>query len=294
MKSKSAVKTSPPKNFAVLIITHGRPDKVVTVGRLKKAGYTGPVYLVIDDEDKDADAYREKFGDAMVLSFSKKEVEKKFDLMDNFTNKSRNGAVWACNATFDIAKQIGVKYFLLLADDYLDFRYFYNTDLRFGYSKIKDLNAVLNAMLTFYKANPRILTLAMAQAGDFIGGEEGHPNILLKRKAMNVLLCSPDRRFEYPGRINEDTTAYSLYGMKGGLMFTTTQIGIQQVETQSSTGGMTPLYLEAGTYVKSFYSVMACPSCVKVTDMGTVNRRMHHTVNWGNTTPKILSEQWRK
>lgn len=42
-----------------------------------------------------------------------------------------------------------------------------------------------------------------------------------------------------------------------------------QMQTQKNAGGMTETYLESGTYLKSFYSVMYAPSCVKLNTMGT-------------------------
>ena len=41
-------------DFAVFILTHGRADNVVTVPAIKKAGYTGKIYFIIDDEDEQA------------------------------------------------------------------------------------------------------------------------------------------------------------------------------------------------------------------------------------------------
>ena len=60
-------------DFCVFILTHGRPDKVYTVESLRKSGYTGKIYIVIDDEDKTAEEYIRIFGDN-VLVFSKDEV----------------------------------------------------------------------------------------------------------------------------------------------------------------------------------------------------------------------------
>ena len=39
------------KDFAVFILTNGRPDRVVTYDTLKRCGYTGPIYLIVDDLD---------------------------------------------------------------------------------------------------------------------------------------------------------------------------------------------------------------------------------------------------
>ena len=56
-------------DFCVFILTHGRPDKVYTYETLKKSGYEGPLFLVIDNEDKTADRYVEKFGADSVIVF---------------------------------------------------------------------------------------------------------------------------------------------------------------------------------------------------------------------------------
>lgn len=59
---------------------------------------------------------------------------------------------------------------------------------------------------------------------------------------------------------------------------------------------MTDIYLDVGTYVKSFYSVIFQPSSVTVRDMGdgSARRRLHHSVSWPHTTPKIVRETLRK
>ena len=43
------------KEFAVFILTHGRPDNVKTLATLKKCGYTGKIYFIVDNEDKTID-----------------------------------------------------------------------------------------------------------------------------------------------------------------------------------------------------------------------------------------------
>ena len=42
-------------DFAVIILTHGRHDRVYTIDSLRKSGYTGEIYLLCDDEDKQLD-----------------------------------------------------------------------------------------------------------------------------------------------------------------------------------------------------------------------------------------------
>ena len=49
-------------DFAVFILTHGRPNKVYTLQALQKCGYTGKTYFVIDNEDKTAKEYYKNYG----------------------------------------------------------------------------------------------------------------------------------------------------------------------------------------------------------------------------------------
>jgi hypothetical protein len=65
-------------DFAVFILSHGRPDRVETLGALERAGYTGRTYIVIDDEDPQGEEYRKRYGEK-VLVFSKEAVAREID-----------------------------------------------------------------------------------------------------------------------------------------------------------------------------------------------------------------------
>ena len=105
-------------DFAVFILTHGRADNVVTMKTLRKHGYAGRWYMIIDDEDPTADAYREKFGADHVIQFCKQEAHDLSDTMDNL-NEHR-AILYARNESFRIARELGLTYFLMLDDDYSD------------------------------------------------------------------------------------------------------------------------------------------------------------------------------
>ena len=40
------------EDFAAFILTHGRPDRVLTYKKIRDCGYTGKIYLIVDDLDK--------------------------------------------------------------------------------------------------------------------------------------------------------------------------------------------------------------------------------------------------
>ena len=280
-------------DYVVFILTHGRADNVVTYKTLKKCGYTGRIVLVIDNEDKQADEYYAKYGRDNVFMFDKKAESEKCDTCDNL--EDRRVILFARNVCFEIAEKLGYKYFIELDDDYFGFSYSYaSEDGKPRERKIKSLDKVFDAMWKFYLSTPAH-TIAMAQRGDFVGGKENDilKNEKLKRKAMNSFFCSTERRFKFFGRFNEDVNAYTTLGSRGVLFFTVPQVAFHQEQTQSNKGGMTDIYLDGGTYRKSFYSVINMPSAVKVGMMGE-NQRLHHNIEWNNAVPRIVSETYRK
>jgi hypothetical protein len=272
------------KNFAVFILTHGRADSVFTYKTLKKCGYTGLVYFIVDNEDKMIDQYINNFGEEYVKIFDKKMMANSIDEGNNFDN--RKVIIHARNACFHIAKDLGIKNFVQLDDDYYYFGYRYET----GAKIIKNLDRVFEIVLDFYKNTP-ITSIAFSQGGDHIGGFSG---IKLKRKCMNSFFCSTDRYFQFIGSINEDVNTYTTLGSRGHVFFTFTNIQLDQKDTQSNKGGMTDQYALSGTYVKSFHTVMMQPSSVKISMMNSNHPRLHHSINWRSTTPMIISSKHKK
>jgi hypothetical protein len=57
---------------------------------------------------------------------------------------------------------------------------------------------------------------------------------------------------------------------------------------------MVDIYADVGTYVKSFYTIIAQPSSVKIAMMGDKHYRIHHKINWNNTAVKIVSGRYKK
>lgn len=284
-------------NFAVFILTHGRANNVITYKVLRKQGYTGRIFLMVDDEDSQIEDYR-KLYDKQVIVFNKQSAIDYTESGDNF--KKRNSVVYARNWNFVVAKELGINYFLQLDDDY---GHFYNTIDNNGnyitlHRKLDDLDFIFEAMTTFL-IESKADSVCMSQGGDFIGGPGSKVAKLAKqgkfsRKAMNAFFMNTAKPFKFMGRINEDVNAYVALGNVGKLFITVPRIRLEQGTTQANSGGLTEIYLDLGTYVKSFYSVMYAPSCVKITQMGLSNKRLHHMVKWKLAVPEIVSETLKK
>jgi hypothetical protein len=279
-------------DFAAFILTHGRPDNVRTYDTLRHHGYTGPIYLIVDNEDPVLNGYRSKFDHVVV--FDKAAVAAETQWADNLPG--HGGVILpARNACFAIARSLGVRYFVQLDDDYYDFYHRFDRNDVFRGKPVRNLDAAFAALLRFYRSTP-FTAIALAQGGDFIGGgDSSHGTaIRLSRKAMNSFLCSTDRPFRFVGRVNEDVNTYVSLGSQGVLFGTANQLALDQIQTQTSAGGMSDVYRQRGTYAKSFYPVLFNPSSVRVSVMSTKYPRIHHRIDWNATAPKIVHASHKK
>lgn len=281
------------RNFCAFILSHGRADNIKTRKTLREQGYTGPIYIVVDDEDKELQEYRRRYGDEVVV-FSKDEAAKITDPMDNFGD--RRTPLYARNILWSIAEKLGIKYFIELDDDYTEIIFKFDETRDFvGRISTQRLDDIFDAHVDFLRETPTTV-IAFAQCGDFIGGPHGFfgKKIFLRRKTMNSFICATDRPFYFYGTMNDDVNSYLRGGSIGLLHFTNNLLCVQQGMTQQNKGGLTELYLDNGTYWKSFYSIMLAPSCVKISTLGPNDPRIHHSITWMKAVPKILDEKWKK
>ena len=279
-------------NFCIFIISHGRPDNIITLKTLKDAGSQLPCFIVIDNEDKTADKYFAKYGEK-VLQFDKKYYA---SLVDNFDNSGNlRTTTHARNACFDFAEKLGYKYFLVLDDDYREFKFRVKQGLihpsdRFKIKKNID-NTFLRTLQYFIEAN--FTSICFSQGGDWFGGETNF-NKKPKRKAMNSFFCRTERRFNFISRLNEDVNTYMQLSHTGNVFLTIPFIQLDQLPTQRNAGGMSAAYLDSGTYVKSFYTVICRPDCTQINKMGRTEKRFHHLIDWTVAVPCIISEKYKK
>ena len=281
------------KDFAVFILSHGRPDNIKTYKTLQKAGYTGNIYIVVDDEDETLNDYIKRYGDK-VLVFDKQEWYDKTDSRDCFRNKA--SVLYARNASFHLAEKMGLDFFVQFDDDYSQFSYMFQ-NFEFSHKIVRGkMDEIFDFYLDFLDTT-HCKTIAFAQMGDFIGGGEGSPyakKVCLFRKAMNSFFCSVHNPFTFEGKMNDDVNTYVTRGLRGELFLTCPMIALNQAQTQVNKGGLTDIYLDYGTYVKSFYTVIGTPSCCKIRSMGYKERRIHHAIQWDRAVPKIINEKYKR
>lgn len=292
MRLQINILTIMSKNFCIIIISHGRPNDIYTLATLQRAGCTIPIYILIDDQDSKMDEYLSKYH-KMVFVFDKIKYANMVDQYDNFNNLRTT--THARNACFDLAKELGYKYFLVLDDDYTGFSLRIDNKLQHP-DVVRTVNQNIDNLflmtLDYYK-NSTFTSICYSQGGDWFGGGNAF-NLAPKRKAMNSFFCSIDRRFYFVSRLNEDVNTYMTLGNIGHVFMTIPFVQLNQKTTQKTAGGMTEAYKANGTYVKSFYTVIARPDCTKINLMGRTNSRLHHNIKWGHAVPCIISEKYKK
>lgn len=279
------------KRFAVFILSHGRAKTISTYKALRTHGYTGPMYVVIDNEDDQEPLYREKFGQD-IIQFDKRDYVALTDLGD--LDDDRRIGVFARNFIQDKAHEMGYKYHLQLDDDINGFTWRTIRDNRLVCVQVKDIDSVLSAMLDYMDEAP-FTALSFGLAIYYVGGLS---NSTWKKqmipKSMTTFIMRGDEKHYFHMRMNDDITTGALANMRGRLFYTYLPVRVDTVQTQSQEGGMTDIYRDNGTYRKSFYTVMALPSCTKISQMGLHDMRVHHEIVWNNCAPKILDESYRK
>lgn len=282
-------------DFCIFILSYQRPERARTVRNLKLANYTGPYYIVLGNDDKKIDEYKETFGEEHIIIFDKEAEAKECDTCDNY--HKMNIVLYARNVCFKLAEHLGYKYFLELDDDYGKFAYRYfdeNDHLCTQY--IQEFDDICDLMIDFLE-DTQALSVAMAQNGDFMGGSSSTTNLARKgysRKVMNSFFCTTERPFKFVGTINEDTNTYCLLGSQGNLFLTVSLMAVDQAKTQQRSGGLTEVYNDLGTYVKSFYTLMNCPSFAGLGTVGNDHPRIHHNVKWKYAVPQIISNKYKK
>lgn len=276
-------------NYKIFILSYGRAEKLFTYKTLRECGIPkDDIYIICSDDDKTLNEYKAYYKQVKV--FSKEKAREYTDLEDNF--EKRNIVVFARNEAFRIAKELGLNYFCVLDDDYTQFTFRRCFGNKLKGFKVRNLKQIFDKCFEYLAKTPKLDCFALCQEGDFIGGADSFENINFKRKIMNAYFFRTKSIIRFLGSLNEDLTASVYEGQRGKYMFTINDVSVHQLITQSNGGGLTEAYLDSGTYVKSFYSVIAAPNCVKISAMGSKDLRIHHKVDWNKAVPKLLRAEY--
>lgn len=279
------------KKFAIFILTHGRPHNQLTVKTLQDLGYTGDLYLVVDDQDETFDEYVAEWGADRVVVFHK----------DYFIQNTDTGlnvpvpkfAVFARNAIEHIVKCMGYKSFMMLDDDITRFRVRLPDDgsLR-SYQFNGHFNEIIDKAVDFL-LDCSIACMGLGFCNLYIGGVDN-----FNKENPRQRLCAEAfiRNTSYPTdwRLNmvEDMITSIDAAQRGDVWFQFLPIQVEIKMSEGAVeGGNSDVYRQMGMYRISFMPVIAYPSSNAV----RLGKK-----TWASTTtpdkciPKIISSRYRK
>lgn len=287
-------------DFAVFICTHGRPNKQLTLEALKKCGYTGKVYLVLDDTDETIQQYIDNFGADMLLVFDKNHY-----INTVYTSMAKpyyKCILYAKCAVEDIAKAMKLNAFVIADDDLTGFsiRYPVENSLK-RISKFSMDDALSISVDFLLDADATIM--GIGHGGTYFNGVKVfEPNSVSKLintgVPYNFIFRNTKHNVDWMSAYGEDDVTNNYNSSIGNKVMLMPYMQLTIVPSGScAEGGMYDVYANVDAFKLMFFIFMHFPTSVEV-----VLKRDRKTgvVFWStkryreNTCPKIVSESYRK
>lgn len=274
-------------DFAVLVLTHGRAHDQVTFHELEKHGYSGKTYLVIDDLDEQRPEYERLYGDSVIV-FDKREYAKRVDTMT--TEDELRSVVFARNAAYDIADDLGLSYFAMFDDDLYLFKFRYVIGGVLTYSYVSDFDALFDSMVGFLETTG-VTSLNIASSGSLIGGAQGIYGRGMGWNVTGACVVRKDSPLRFVGILNEDFNAVLLGANVGQSTLEVYSITKDTPCRGTNGGGNNEIYNDNERYVREFYSMIVHPSGLRfVVGKDSCILQKSKALLY----PKIVSGRWKK
>lgn len=275
-------------DFAVFIITHQRAKKQLTLNTLKQGGYSGRLYLVVDNMDGQLEEYKRLYGD-MVLVFDKMKYAETADTHINSFKMS--SALFTRNACVDLAREMRLNYYFVCDDD---IRCVFIKDSRSGKlktTKCTRITPVLLAMIRFME-NTDIATLGIIYDGAYVGGINNTVKNGVKYEVVQFAVFRTNDPVVYESIMWEDTATICRDLGVGRLGFSPMFLSTNTPENGSNEGGVSEYYRDSADWINAQYVMMARPDCTKIAANRKGIPRLRVTEK--ALHPLILNERYKK
>jgi len=280
------------EDFAIFILTHGRPNTQSTLDTIRREGYTGKVYLVVDNLDTTLSQYTHRYDNVIV--FDKIEYVKRTDC--GLSEPKINFAVFARNAIEDIAKNMGYRFFGMFDDDVKKLRFRYEEDNRLMSAEVTNLDKVIDAIIE-YMDSCNIATTSFAAVPAFIGGlnrlDQRNLDSGKLRECFNVIFRNSLYDVNWGLNMHEDRITSMMCGRKGQVwqMFLFIQMDLGELFGKNE-GGNSEVYRTMDEFHQVFFPTLVFPDSVYVSYYN-----QHFTprvIGENNICNKIISGRYKK
>ena len=266
-------------DFAIFILTHGRPDKQYTYHALDKTRYTGRRIFLLDDEDDTYSKYKENYPIDEFILFNKQSY---IDTSDTGTNKEQRKCIlYAKNAADDIAKDLGLSAYVVADDDIIRFRHRWKEDGITHTQEVRNMDEVVESYVQFMESGS-IAALSFGDARLYMGGK-----LLLGRIPYNFVFRLTSIQYEWRSSMYEDTVT-PIMENKYTLGLPNIQYDMKPCDS-NAIGGMTDVYARMSLFARAFTVFMYHPTGI-VMENNTVGFELIKN----NVFPNLISTTFKK
>ena len=277
-------------NYAIFICTHGRPDEQHTLKALRKAGYTGKIILVVDDEDDTVPELMLKtYGDAEIVRFCKQHYIDTVDI--GRSDAKRKAILYAKCACEDVAKERNLDAFVIADDDITDFRFRYESDGKLLTQYVtKNMDVIIESYLTFI-LDCNVCMTSFGTNQMFMGGRISDERKGEFRIPYNFLFRNTSISFNWISEMNEDTiSVLAEHGNKYMIQLPFIKLEMKELMAGAK-GGMTEFYNQMTTGTRIGTILMYSPSNVKYI---ATAKKITHAIKKDNAFPKLISSSIKR
>lgn len=279
-------------DFAVFIITHGRPDTQLTYKTLQDYGYCGKLYFVLDDTDNTIQQYIDNFGTDKIFVFNKNHY-----INDSEFDNGTNTAIYACalyarRAVEDIAKSIGLSYFCVLDDDVVEFALRQEIDGKLKRMAPTNFTEVLDGYIELLSCE-NISCLGFCNQMFYFGGLK---NFLAEHRTLPYqgFIRKVSEPVKWACWYGEDAVAGYDSNIRGKIWMGVPFIMIRCAPEK--TGAMSKTYQQTSTLLRAFAEYRYHPSELKIAmcTRGLLKGDYRVYIKNKDWYPKLVSSRYKK
>lgn len=279
-------------NFAVFILSHKRADRVETYDTLRKGGYSGKIYVVVDNQDPMLERYQERFLDD-VLVFDKQTYIDSSETLE--TTRMKSSAVYARNAIEQYAKDFELDVFGMFDDDVVNMRYRWVEE-----ETVRSLSVRggLDSVFEYYgqyMLDTDIACTSFPFTMFYVSGvHDLDKRITECRHTYQIHIRNVHKPVEWIGIINHDTISQLLTMKLGYIWWSIPHLVFDAKPMNKESGGLKEVYDALKDFDMAFLAVIACPDCCKITTSNGQRSTLQIKENKYASYPMIVSQRYKK
>lgn len=277
-------------DFVIFICTHGRPDRQHTYDTLKRAGYTGKIVFVVDDEDDSVSELRKNFPDDIIMRFCKQYILEKSPTVSQIPN--RKTILYAKNACEEFAQAMKLDSFVIADDDITNFRYRYIENESVKSSDcISQFDKIIDIYNEFMLSN-NLIAVGFGIAQYYFSGVDCMTENLWKwRVPYNFVFRNASKEILWQSDYGEDIVTAITYADKGEYMMCCPNVQQTIKPLGKMDDGMAEVYRSISSFKLAEYGFVYHPSAEPP------KYYKDHWMSWikrDNAFPKLISSNYKK